>query len=257
MYLCRFLYNDIHPKYGLLDGSKIFSLNNLFHIELDFNFIKDFISDEVNASDVKFLPPCEPSKIIGIALNYPGVGEINSNLDEPLVFIKGLNSLVLDNVPLVLKSSDMAWGECELAAVIKHKVKNIKSNTVLDSILGFMPANDITCNNFGNRDHHLARSKSVDGFCPVGKFIDLDYQYKNKKIQGYQNDILIRDGNTNNMVYSIEKIIEWLSSWMTLNPGDIILTGAPPRVREKQFLRPDDTYSVRIEGFDNLNIRVT
>ena len=83
-----------------------------------------------------------------------------------------------------------------------------------------------------------------------------DFQYKNKKIQGYQNDVLIRDGNTNNMVYSIEKIIEWLSSWMTLNPGDIILSGAPPRVRKKQFLKSGDIYSVQLEGFDDLNIRV-
>ena len=52
MYLCRFLNNDNHPQYGLLDGSKIFSLNNLFHIELDFNCIKDFISDEINISDI-------------------------------------------------------------------------------------------------------------------------------------------------------------------------------------------------------------
>ena len=257
MYLCRFLNNDNHPQYGLLDGSKIFSLNNLFHIELDFNCIKDFISDEINISDIQFLPPCEPSKIIGIALNYPGVGDSVSELNEPLVFLKGLNSLALADVKLDIPSDRMVWGECELAMRIKHKIKNISIENVHKSILGFMPANDITCNNFYNRDHHLARSKSVDGFCPVGKYIDLNYEYRNRKIQAFQNNILIRDGNTNDMIFSIEKIIKSLSTWMTLNPGDIILTGAPPRVREKQFLRPDDTYSVRIEGFDNLNIRVT
>jgi 2-keto-4-pentenoate hydratase/2-oxohepta-3-ene-1,7-dioic acid hydratase in catechol pathway len=257
MYLSRFIFNDHNPKYGLIDDSKIFILNNSFNIELDYIYYKDFITDEVDISGVQFLPPCEPSKIVGIALNYPGVAESNSDLEEPLVFIKGLNTLVLDNVVLDLSPAIMAWGECELAAVIKHKVKNISSDSVHKSILGFMPANDITCNNLYKRDHHLARSKSADGFCPVGKYIDLDYQYCNKKIQGYQNNILIREGNTDDMIFSIEKIIEWLSTWMTLNPGDIILTGAPPRVREKQFLKPGDLYSVRVEGFDNLNLKVS
>jgi len=257
MFLCRFLYNDLNPKYGLIDGCKIFILNSSFNIELDYIYYKDFITDEVNISDVQFLPPCLPSKIVGIALNYPGVGEIKSGLDEPLAFIKGLNTLVLDDFVLNLPPHIMAWGECELAAVIKHKVKNISSDKVHESILGFMPANDITCNNFYKRDHHLARSKSADGFCPVGKYIDLDYQYHNKKIQGYHNNILIREGNTDDMIFSIEKIIRWLSTWMTLNPGDIILSGAPPRVRDKQFLKSGDLYSVKVEGFDDLNTEVS
>jgi len=256
MYLCRFLYNDIYPKYGLLDSGKIFSLNHLFNIGLDLNSIENFIVDEINISDVQLLPPCEPSKIVGIALNYPGVGDSQSELDEPLVFLKGLNSLVLDDVALDVSPDTLAWGECELAVIIKHKIKNISVDDVHENILGFMPANDITCNNLYKRDHHLAKSKSADGFCPVGKYIDLNYEYHNRKIQAFQNNILIREGNTNDMIFSIEKIIKSLSKWMTLNPGDIILTGAPPRVREKQFLMPDDIYSVRVEGFENLNIRV-
>ena len=59
------------------------------------------------------------------------------------------------------------------------------------------------------------------------------------------------------MIFSIEKTIEWLSTWMTLNPGDIILSGAPPRVREKQFLKSGDIYSVKLQGFDDLNVRVS
>ena len=58
------------------------------------------------------------------------------------------------------------------------------------------------------------------------------------------------------MIISVEKIVQWLSTWMTLKPGDIILTGAPQRVREKQFLKSGDIYSVRIEGFEDLNTEV-
>ena len=75
MYLSRFLCNDHNPKYGLIDDRKIFIMNSSFNIELDYIYYKDFITDEVDISNVQFLPPCEPSKIVGIALNYPGVTE--------------------------------------------------------------------------------------------------------------------------------------------------------------------------------------
>ena len=190
MFLCRFLYNDLNPKYGLIDDCKIFILNSSFNIELDYIYYKDFITDEVNISDVQFIPPCLPSKIVGIALNYPGVGEIKSGLDEPLAFIKGLNTLVLDDFVLDLPPHIMAWGECELAVVIKRQAKNVNYGDTSDYILGYLPANDITSENYNGRDHHLARSKSADGFCPVGRYIDLDYKYRNKTIKGFQNNIL-------------------------------------------------------------------
>lgn len=255
MLLIRFLFQNT-SKNGFFENGKIYLLNDSFHIGLDKNLFESYIIDELKLNQISFLPPCLPTKIVGIALNYPGVSKEKLNINEPLVFLKGLNSVTLDQNKLNLNSSLEAWGECELAVIMKHKVKNIKTGDALKSILGFMPANDITSNNFNNRDHHLARSKSADGFCPVGKCIDLDYDYKNKKIQGYQNNILIREGNTNDMIFSVEKIISWLSSWMTLNPGDIILTGAPPRVREKQFLKSGDLYSVRLEGFDYLDTEV-
>ena len=255
MKLARFFYQNAQ-KYGLLDADKVFVLNDSFDITIDKNQFKNFIIDEVNSEKIEFLLPCLPTKIVGIALNYPGVSKSHFKEEDPLVFLKGLNSLTLEDNKLNLNSSEQAWGESELAVIIKNKIKNIKKQDVIKNILGFMPANDITCNNYKSRDHHLARSKSADGFCPVGKFIDLNYQYQNKKIQGYQNNILIREGNTNEMIFSIDKIISWLSSWMTLNPGDIILSGAPPRVCEKIFLKSGDLYSVRLEGFDELTTEV-
>ncbi len=256
MHLCRFLYNDMNPNYGLIDSDRILILNSSFNIGVESAYFKDYIAESVKISDVKFLPPCEPTKIVGIALNYPGVDEDSSYVDEPLVFVKGINALALGDNNFDLPPSMDAWGECELAIVIKHKLKNINISSVHEGILGFVPANDITCNNFHKRDHHLARSKSADGFCPVGRYIDIDYEYHNKKILAFQNNILIREGNIDDMIFSVEKIVQWLSTWMTLQPGDIILTGAPPRVRAKQFLKPGDTYSVRIEGFDDLNTEV-
>ena len=117
--------------------------------------------------------------------------------------------------------------------------------------------NDISCSNVDNRDHHLARSKSADNFCPVGEYIDTTYDHKNKFIRAYHNDQLLRDGNTSEFIWSPSKIIFELSKWMTLNPGDLILTGAPKRVRDRQFLEHGDEYRIEIEGLPILSNRFT
>ena len=73
-----------------------------------------------------------------------------------------------------------------------------------------------------------------------------------KEILAFHNDILLREGNTNQMIWNPERIIIWLSTWMTLYPGDIIITGTPSRVRDRLFLKDGDTYTVKIEGFPDL-----
>ena len=76
--------------------------------------------------------------------------------------------------------------------------------------------------------------------------------FKNKKILAYHNDILLRKGNTDEMIWNPEQIIIWLSSWMTIYPGDLVITGTPSRVRDRLYLKSGDTYTVRIEGFPDL-----
>ena len=256
MLLVRFLYNDSDIRYGILEAETILTLKESFNVELDIDNYHKFIHTNIDASKVTFLPPCEPTKIVGIALNYQGVSGASVKVEEPLAFIKSTNTLAVNHTNIYINSAFPTWGECELAVVIKRQAKNVNYGDTSDYILGYLPANDITSENYNGRDHHLARSKSADGFCPVGRYIDLDYKYRNKTIKGFQNNILIREGNTNDMIFSVEKIIEWLTSWMTLYPGDIILTGAPPRVRGKQFLESGDSYSVNVEGFESLSIRV-
>ena len=74
-------------------------------------------------------------------------------------------------------------------------------------------------------------------------------------IRAYQNDHLLREGNTNDMIFDVDIIIEYVSSFMTLYPGDLIITGAPPRVREKVYLAKDDTYRISIEGFEDIETK--
>lgn len=196
--------------------------------------------------------PCEPTKVVALAINYKGATGHTDDMTEPLVFIKGSNTITGPNAKVKLPFKSNTWGESELAVVIRKTAKNIRFNEVSKYIFGFVPANDVSCDNVDNRDHHLARSKSADGFCPLGHYIDTSYEPENKTIRAYHNDILLRLGNTNDLVWDINKTISWLTSWMTLYPGDVVLTGTPSRVRDRLFLKGEDTYTVDIEGFPKL-----
>ena len=112
---------------------------------------------------------------------------------ELLECLKKINQLLYKNffVTIVLNydskvklpKKHKTWGEAELGVVIKKKCKQINIKNVNNYILGFIPANDITCDNYENIDHHLAFSKSADGFCPVGEYIDTEYKYNNKNLE--------------------------------------------------------------------------
>jgi len=198
------------------------------------------------------LSPCLPTKIIALAINYHGATGQTKNMLEPLVFLKANNCVVSCNDKVEIAFPSETWGESELGVVIKKEGKNIPYINVKDYIFGYVPVNDVSCENVDDRDHHLARSKSPDGYCPIGHWIDTDYDYKEKRVQAFHNDILIRSGKTNEMIWNPEKIIVWLSSWMTLYPGDIISTGAPVRTRDRLYLKTGDVFTVKIEGFPDL-----
>jgi 2-keto-4-pentenoate hydratase/2-oxohepta-3-ene-1,7-dioic acid hydratase in catechol pathway len=198
------------------------------------------------------LSPCEPTKIIALAINFPGATGQTKDMSEPLVFIKASNCIVGCNDRVKIAFSSETWGESELGVVIKKEAKNISKDNVKDYILGFVPVNDVSCENVEGRDHHLARSKSPDGYCPVGHWIDTEYDYNGKIIEAYHNERLIRKGKANEMIWNPEKIIIWLSSWMTLYPGDLISTGAPVRTRDRLYLQGGDSFTVKIKGFPDL-----
>ena len=197
-------------------------------------------------SGVRLLAPCQPRKIIAMAINYPGATGLTDEMTEPLVFLKAGTSVCgpADDIVNPFPKTNV-WGESELAIVIGRDQK----------IFGYTAANDVSADNIFNWDHHLARSKSADTFCPLGPWIDTEYSPANRWIEGYQNGDLIRRGNSNQRLFQDDRAVAWLSTWMTLEPWDIILTGAPPRVVPRRYLQNGDEFVVRIDGLGELRNR--
>lgn len=247
MKIVRFSKKDNLKFYlfGILeDGFVREILNSPYHELIKYG------DDLHRLEDICLLPPVHPQKIVCIATNYLGVSGVKEDMEEPVIFLKGLNAIAKPNDSIHLPFKLNSWGESELGFVIKKSIKNYKKekNNLSDYILGYLPCNDVSCQNISGRDHHLARSKSVDNFCPVGEYIDTEFQPDNKSIKAYHNGELLREGNTSEFIWDPKKIIEELSKWMTLSPGDLILTGAPKRIRDRQFLENGDEYVVEIEG---------
>ena len=166
------------------------------------------MKDLVPLKKVSMLSPCEPSKVIGVALNYPGVSDNIYKMDEPLFFLKPSTSVIGSMEEIINPFKDLdVWGECELAIVIGKLVKKASKEEAADSILGYAVANDVSVNNIHNRDHHLARSKAADTFCVIGPWIDTDFTPNNQKIQGYHNKILLREGKLNQRFWKETEII--------------------------------------------------
>ncbi len=248
MKITRYRLKNGLSRYGVIQNELIFPI-----IGSPFSENIQISKDGVLAYDSSILlKPCLPTKIIALAINFPGATGQTKNMSEPLVFIKANNCAGSFNESVKIAFSSDTWGESELGLVVKKEAKNININSVKDYILGYVPINDVSCENVEGRDHHLARSKSADGYCPIGHWIDTEYDYKGKRIQAYHNGTIIREGIADQMIWNPEKIIAWLSSWMTLYPGDIISTGAPVRTRDRLYLNDGDNFTVKIEGFPDL-----
>lgn len=206
--------------------------------------------------DVRLLSPCMPGKIVAVAINFPGIGGYSPEMLEPLVFVKPSSCIASPGETVINPFPDLPWwGEAELGVVIKKRLKNISVDNVFDDILGFTIGNDVTVENVERRDHHLARSKCLDRFCPIGPWIDTEFDASDCVIEAVQNGEIIRRGRSSQQVWQWPKIISWLSTWITLEPWDVVLTGNPPDTVGMRFLSDGDTYTARIEGLGALTNR--
>jgi 2-keto-4-pentenoate hydratase/2-oxohepta-3-ene-1,7-dioic acid hydratase in catechol pathway len=201
---------------------------------------------------VKTLVPVVPSKIIAIGLNYADhVREMGHQMPkEPLFWLKATTSLLPDGgkieIPFREHRTDF---EAELAIVIARKIRNVSPAFAPRYIWGYTAAQDISDRHIQKADGQWARCKSFDTFTPLGPFVETKIDPSELSIQQFQNGQLRQNSNTSQLIFKPADIVSFVSTNMTLLPGDVILTGTPSGVGP---IQSGDKLEVRIQGLSPL-----
>jgi 2-keto-4-pentenoate hydratase/2-oxohepta-3-ene-1,7-dioic acid hydratase in catechol pathway len=213
------------------------------------------------ADAVKLLAPIQPSSIICIGLNYRRhAQETGARIPEfPVVFFKGINTLQNPGdaiqIPTHLRSDEVDY-ECELAVVIGRACKNVSRENALDFVLGYTCANDVSARDWQIKrgGGQWSRGKSFDTFSPLGPVLVTPDEIPHPnalKIRTVLNDQVVQDWNTNDMIFDVPTLIEFLSGSTTLPHGTVILTGTPHGVgmaqKPPRWLKPGDNVTIEIE----------
>ena len=187
-----------------------------------------------------------------LAFNYKSLVKKKTNFDEPLFFFKSNTSLIGHNQYIIYpKNFNKVWIEAELCIVIGKKGKNIEVQNAEDYILGYTCGNDVTAENIYQRDWHLARSKGLDTFAPIGPYLISDINTANLKIKSFINGKKTQDGYTSDRILNDKECISLVSKYITLYPGDIIFTGTPAGATDA-VIKPGDEIIIEIEKLGKL-----
>jgi 2-keto-4-pentenoate hydratase/2-oxohepta-3-ene-1,7-dioic acid hydratase in catechol pathway len=203
-------------------------------------------------ANVELLPPVQPSKIVCVGRNYAAhAAEHNAEVpSEPMTFLKPPSALIGPGVAIELPANaGRIDHEAELVIVIGRRIRHATRENALDAVLGYTCANDVSARDYQKKDGQWGRAKGFDTFCPLGPWIVTDLDPSDLAIRCTVNDAVQQDSRTSNMVFDVPALITFISSVMTLEPGDIILTGTPAGVSP---LSSGDVVRVEIEGIGTL-----
>jgi 2-keto-4-pentenoate hydratase/2-oxohepta-3-ene-1,7-dioic acid hydratase in catechol pathway len=190
----------------------------------------------------------KPTKIVAVGRNYADHAKElgNDTPAEPIIFLKPPSAVLAPGGTIVRPPmSQRVDFEGELAIVIGREAKNVRASEWRDYVRGFTCANDVTARDLQKRDVQFTRGKSFDTFLPLGPHIETDLDPSRLRIQTRVNGETKQDGNTEQMVFQCDFLIEFITQVMTLFPGDVILTGTPAGVAP---LSAGDVVEVEIEG---------
>jgi 2-keto-4-pentenoate hydratase/2-oxohepta-3-ene-1,7-dioic acid hydratase in catechol pathway len=173
---------------------------------------------------------------------------------DPVIFLKPPTALLAHGQKIVFPQSiDRLDYEAEMALVIKKEAKNISPDEAHKYILGFTCLNDVTARDVQNKDGQWTRAKSFDTFCPVGPWVETDFDPSKAPVSSRLNGHPRQSSNTSNLIFSVNYLVSFISRVMRLFPGDIISTGTPPGVGAMQ---PGDSVEIEIGGIGVLENHV-
>jgi len=204
-------------------------------------------------ADVRLLAPVLPSKVIAIGKNYADhVREMGGEPPpEPVIFLKPSTAVVGPRDPIVYPAelSERVDFEGELAVVIGRLCRQVPAARVPEVIFGYTCANDVTARDLQARDGQWARAKGFDTFCPLGPWIRTDLNPADLELTTVVNGEIRQNARTSQLLHDVTALITYVSSVMTLLPGDVLLTGTPAGVGP---LKEGDEVSVTIENIGTL-----
>ena len=208
--------------------------------------------------EVNLKAPVVPSKIVCIGLNYHAHVKESFSADKapdkPLIFLKPPSSVIGPGDPIVhTAQSERVDYEAELGVVIGREAKNVDIENALSHVFGYTCVNDVTARDLQKIDGQWSRAKGFDTFCPVGPWIVNELDYKDVLVEGVLNDKVMQSGRTSQMIFDVPFLISYISSIMTLSPGDLISTGTPSGISP---MKPGDKIEVKVENIGTLENKV-
>ena len=197
---------------------------------------------------VRLMAPCQPSKVVCIGRNYvEHAAEHGVDVPaEPLVFLKPPSAVIgpADAV-LLTPLSRQVEHEAELVVVIGRRARNLTPDNALEAVLGYTCGNDVTARDLQRRDGQWSRAKGFDTFCPLGPWIETSLDWRDQQVQCLVNGQVRQSGHTRDMVFGVPQLLAYVSAVMTLEPGDVLMTGTPSGVGP---LAAGDRVSVAVSG---------
>jgi 2-keto-4-pentenoate hydratase/2-oxohepta-3-ene-1,7-dioic acid hydratase in catechol pathway len=199
-----------------------------------------------------WMVPVDPSIVVCIGLNYKDhAAEMNKKLpEEPLIFMKPSSSVIGPEDEIRLPEwAGRIEHEAEMALVIKRRAFRVKAGHAMDYVLGLTCLNDVTARELQAKDGQYARAKGFDTFAPIGPGIAVGLDPSALAVEGHVNNERRHKSNTRELIFPVPYLVEYVTRFMTLNPGDVITTGTPSGVGP---LRPGDRVTVSVEGVGTL-----
>lgn len=208
--------------------------------------------------EVKLLAPAEPTIMVACGMNYPARFKERGWAEqpqEPIIFFKPATAVVgpLDDVVFPAMAKEMRY-EGELCVIMKRQARNVAEKDAMSYILGYTCGNELGAMDLMKKDRWMTRAKGFDSSGPLGPFLVTDLDPHNLAIRSRINGETKQDGHTSRMIFRVEKLVSYISAFMTLRPGDVIWTGTP---EGNCNVKTGDIMEVEIEGIGILRNKVT
>ena len=250
MRLVRFQTKKEPPQFGWVNDDSVG--------RIDGNPFGEFQRSDANIAldSVQLLAPVMPGKIVCVGRNYAEhVKETNAEVPTtPLLFLKPPSAVIGPYQTIFIPPQSLQVDhEAELAVVVGKNARWVQPEEASQFIFGYTVGNDVTARDLQRKDGQWTRSKGFDTFCPLGPWVDTAFNPADAMITCHVNGELRQMASTHDMIFHIDQLIAYISSIMTLEPGDVLMTGTPAGISP---LHPGDVVEVSIDGIGKLRNNV-